>query len=134
MIVHVDWTGGTSYTAQIPSQGSLTFDSEAGPTPMEALLCSLAACTAMDVVSILEKMRQVVTDYRVEAKGERPPKGTFPRPFTSIAVKHILTGVDLDPLAVERAVRLSEDKYCSVSQTLAKGVEITSEWTILQSP
>lgn len=133
MIVHVDWTGGTGYTAEVPSRGTLTFDTETGPTPMEALLCSLAACTAMDVVSILEKMRQVVTDYRVEATGDRPPKGTFPRPFTTIAVKHILTGVDLDPHAVEKAVRLSEDKYCSVSQTLAKGVAITSEWTIVQS-
>jgi len=97
---------------------------------MEALLCSLAACTAMDVVLILEKKRQKVTRYRLEIVGERPPKGTYPRPFVTIKVKHLLTGENLDPMAVARAIELSDKKYCSVSMTLRAGVAMTSEWSI----
>jgi putative redox protein len=101
-----------------------------GPTPVEALLASVAACSAMDVISILEKKKQVVTSYRIEADGERGPQGQYPRPFLSMTVRHILKGENLDPVAVARAVQLSDEKYCTVLSTLRSSPKITSEWAI----
>jgi putative redox protein len=136
MTVGVQWKGGLSFDSEVPSGGKLAFDASPssggeGPTPMEVLLCAVAACSAMDVVSILEKKRQTVASYRVEVAGERPPEGVWPRPFTSIKVTHILSGEGLDPVAVARAVSLSDEKYCSVTATLRTTPEIVSEWKIL---
>lgn len=101
-----------------------------GPTPMEALLAAAAACSAMDVVSILEKKRQTVASYRIEIEGERGPEGEWPRPFTRLSVRHVLSGEGLDPVAVARAVELSDTKYCSVLATLRAAPEVTSSWAI----
>lgn len=101
-----------------------------GPTPLEAFQCSLAACSAMDVIIILQKKKQVVTSYRMEIEGERTPEGAFPRPFTSLTVRHYLKGENLDPAAVQRAVELSDEKYCSVAATLRANPTIASEWVI----
>ena len=120
---------------ETPTGGKLEFDGTAdhsgpGASPMEALLCSVAACTAIDVLSILEKKRQVVTGYRLEVTGDRPPDGVWPRPFTAITVRHVLKGENIDPVAVARAVELSDEKYCSVSATLRAGVSVTSAWEV----
>lgn len=101
-----------------------------GPTPMEALLGSLAACTAMDVVSILAKKRQKVEAYHLEIEGERTKEGEYPRPFMSFTIKHVLRGEGLSPEAVARAVELSDEKYCSVAATLRVQPKITTEWVI----
>ena len=101
-----------------------------GPSPVEALLASAAACCGMDVVSILEKKRQEVTAYRLEIDGVRAEPGTWPRPFLSITMRHIVTGEDLDPVAVARAVELSDEKYCTVVSTLRSQPEVQSLWTI----
>lgn len=101
-----------------------------GPTPIEALLSSIAACSAIDVVSILEKKRQKVTGYRVEVEGERVPQGTWPRPFLSITVRHIIKGENIDPAAVARAIELTDEKYCSVIATLRQAPKIESVWEI----
>lgn len=102
-----------------------------GPTPLEGFLGALAACAAMDVVSILAKKRQVVTGYRIEVDGDRTPPGSdYPRPYTALRVRHILRGENLDPDAVARAVQLSDEKYCSVSATLRFGPPVTSEWAL----
>jgi putative redox protein len=124
-----------SFDSEVPSGGTVRFDASpasggTGPTPMEVLLTTLAACAAMDVVSILEKKRQKVTSYRVEVEGERPPEGTWPRPYTRIKLRHVLTGEGLDPAAVARAVALSDEKYCSVTATLRSEPVIESEWAI----
>ena len=135
-MVQVDWKGGMAFEARAESGLGFSMDAYpedglgTGVTPMEALLGSLAACGAMDVISILEKKRQVVTSYRIEVEGERVPPGTWPRPYVSITVRHILTGVDLDAAAVERSVQLSDEKYCSVLATLRTGPKIVSEWRI----
>lgn len=125
------------FVAHPPSGFVFTMDADAefggkekGPMPMETLLCALAACTGMDVISILKKKRQSVTSYRIEVQGERPPQGQWPRPFTRIVVKHYVEGPDLDEEAVKRAVELSDEKYCSVSASLRSPVEIRSEWVV----
>lgn len=101
-----------------------------GPAPFEVFVCSLAACSAMDVISILKKKKQTVTAYRVEVDGERGPEGVYPRPYLNMTVKHILSGENLDPEAVKRAVELSDTKYCSVIATLRQSPTIVSEFEI----
>ena len=136
-MVKVNWVGGMAFEATPPSGNKILMDAypESGgtgnaPTPVEALLSSVAACTAMDVISILKKKRQVVTSYRVEIEGERAPEGEFPRPFLSMVVRHILAGENLDPEAVARSVELSDTKYCTVVATLRQAPAISSEWKI----
>ena len=93
-----------------------------GASPMEMLLIALGGCTGMDVVSILGKMRQDVTAYEIRVRGERAAE--HPKVYTDIEVEHIVTGRKLDPANVEKAIRLSEAKYCSVSNTLAKAANV----------
>lgn len=101
-----------------------------GPTPLETMLSGLAACSAMDVISILQKKRQKVTGYRVEVEGVRPEPGVYPRPFTQITVRHIVEGENLDDAAVAQAVKLSDEKYCSVIATFRANPEIRSVYEI----
>ena len=101
-----------------------------GPTPVETLLSAIAACSGMDVIAILEKKRQVVTGYRIEVDGDRPPPGNYPRPFSEIRVRHYVTGKNIDPAAVKRAVELSDDKYCTVITTLRAAPKVKSDWVI----
>lgn len=104
-----------------------------GPTPVEALLGSLAGCSAMDVISILRKKQQKVTSYRIEVGGERTEEGVYPRPYKSLWVKHILEGENLDSGAVERAVQLSDEKYCTVLATLRVAPSVESRWEIAET-
>lgn len=99
----------------------------AGPRPIELLLAGNAACTGMDVISILRKMRQPVEGYRVRVTGER--RDADPRIFTRIVIEHILRG-DLDEEKVAHAVQLSEEKYCSVSAMLRGVAQIEATWRI----
>lgn len=124
------------FDAEVPSGSGFTMDAypeeghqTKGPTPVEALLSSIAACSAMDVVNLLEKKRQKVESYRVEVEGDRVPPGTFPRPFLSIRVKHIVKG-DVDPEAMARAIELTDEKYCSVIATLRQAPKVESVWEI----
>jgi putative redox protein len=96
-----------------------------GPTPLENLLISIAGCMAMDVLSILEKKRQKVTGYRLEIDGDRPEPGTWPRPYTAIRIRHIVEGEGVELEAVNRAIQLSDEKYCSVLATLRAGATVT---------
>ncbi len=98
-------------------------------TPMELLLLALGGCTAVDVVSILEKKRAEVKDYRVEVRGQR--HGEHPRRFTRMEVHHVLRGGGLRERGVRQAIELSETKYCSVAATLGPGVEIASTFEIV---
>jgi putative redox protein len=97
-------------------------------TPMEHLLLAVAACTAIDVITILRKMKQELTAYRIEIHGERHPE--HPRRFTEVTIMHYLQGNNLDPKAVEKAVQLSDEKYCSASATLRLPTEVRSEFVI----
>jgi len=99
-------------------------------TPMELLLLALGGCTAVDVVSILKKKRERVTDYRVEVRGER--RAEHPRAYTRIEVRHVVRGHKISEKAVASAIELSETKYCSVAATLRPGVELVTSYEIIE--
>jgi putative redox protein len=124
MIAHSEWKGNGFFEGQSESGHTIDFDAGAehfaGPSPMEAVLMGLCACTSVDVVSILEKKRQPLTGLRVTAAAERAADP--PRVFTRIKLTYTVSG-ELNRKAVEDAVKLSKEKYCSVSQMLAKSVE-----------
>ncbi len=102
----------------------------AAPTPLEMLMIALGGCTAVDVIEILRKKRQEVTDYRVEVKGDR--RQEYPRSFTKLYVHHIVKGHDVLPEAVAQAVKLSDEKYCSVAATIRPGTEIVTSFEIIE--
>lgn len=100
-------------------------------TPLELLLIALGSCTAVDVISIMKKKREKVTDYRVEVRGTR--RAEHPRAFTHMEVKHIVRGHQISPKALAQAIELSETKYCSVAATLRPTAEITSSYEIIEA-
>lgn len=101
-----------------------------GPKPIELVAMGMAGCTAFDVITVLrQKRRQRVTGYevRVEAdQAERPPQV-----FTQVRVHHVVTGHEIDPAAVEEAIRLSEEKYCSVGAMLKLSAQLTTTYEIV---
>jgi putative redox protein len=99
-------------------------------TPMELLLLALGGCTGVDVISILKKKRQDVTDYRIEVHGDR--REEFPRAYTRLYVKHIVTGHGVSDAAVARAIELSDQKYCSVAATIRGAAEIVTSYEIIE--
>src|SRR5215204_2734288 len=119
-----------------PSGHALPLDTDSqrsvAASPVELLLVALGSCTATDVVSILAKKRQQVTNYTVEVTGQR--REEYPRSFTAMKVHHILTGRSISPRAVSHAIELSETKYCSVAATLRPTVEIQSTFEIIEEP
>jgi putative redox protein len=102
-----------------------------GVRPMEMLLLGMGGCTAFDVVSILKKSRQPITDCVAEIEAARAEQD--PKIFTRIHVHFIVTGTGLDDKRVARAVSLSADKYCSASIMLGKSAEITHDYEIREA-
>jgi putative redox protein len=117
------WTGDELvFEAEAGSGAGATIDSNEGPAgmgPMEMLLVSLAACTAMDVISILAKKRQPVAEYRVDARGEQ--RSDHPRTFSSIVIEHQVEGEGCTPEAVSRSIELSATRYCPVTAHVSAG-------------
>jgi putative redox protein len=101
---------------------------DAGFRPLELLLVGMAGCTAMDVISILSKKRLNVVSFEVNVRGERADE--HPRIYTDIAVEYVVRGTDIPAEAVERAIALSEEKYCSAAAMLRKAAKITSSYRI----
>lgn len=99
-------------------------------TPVELLLIALGSCTAVDVISIMRKKREQVTDYRVEVRGSR--RDEHPRSFTRMEVRHIVRGHNISAKALAQAIELSETKYCSVAATLRPTAEIVSSYEIIE--
>lgn len=127
MEAKVTWNEGLVFTGTADSGFTVRLDTkkdsggtESGLMPTELLAISLAGCTAMDVMSILQKKRQQVSAFEVLVHAVR--SADHPRKFLKMTVEYVVTGVDVDPVAVERAVQLSEDKYCSVHATLVGNV------------
>ena len=103
---------------------------ETGPRPLELLLIGLAGCSGMDVVSILQKKRQPFTGLQVKVTAERADE--HPRVYTHIHMEYVVTGQGVEPQAVERAIELSQTKYCPAAAMLSKAVEITTSYQIVQ--
>lgn len=128
MIAHSDWKHDNVYETVSESGRTITLDADAehthGPSPMEAILMALCSCTSVDVVEILRKKRQQLTGLRVSARAERAEDP--PRVFTRIMLTYAVRGT-LNRKAVEDAVSLSKNKYCSVSKMLEKAAVIDYE-------
>jgi putative redox protein len=118
-------SGGHSVVVDVPGAR----ESWTGMTPMELLLAALASCTGVDVVSILHKARQQITGVKVSVTGVQ--RDELPRAFTQIALHYEIRGHDIQRAVVERAIALSEEKYCSVAATIRGVATITTSFTIL---
>ena len=125
MIASAEWKQGMLFEGRTESGHSVTFDAApehtAGPSPMEAVLAALCACTSVDVVGILEKKREPITGLTVSANAEQAAEP--PRTFTRIHLTYRIRG-KVTQAAAEHAVELSKHKYCSVSRMLEKAVAI----------
>lgn len=118
--------GGSGFTIQ--------FGDPAGPemaSPMEVVAMASAACTAMDVIDILCKKKQAVTNFEVNVVGIR--QAEHPRKFTEIDLEYVVFGHNIDPKAVERSIELSLTKYCSVNQSFSKAVKIKNRYRIIET-
>lgn len=123
------WGGESAFLGRNLVGGSVqmgAFQGQPGISPMEMLLLGLAGCTGVDVVSILEKKRQRVNKFEVMVRGKRAE--AHPRVYTEIEVSYHLWGDHIDPRAVEQAIQLSEDKYCSASAMLSAVASIRSRY------
>lgn len=126
MQARVKWVEGLTFLGESSSGHQVLLDGNAGdkaPSPMEMVLMSVGGCSAIDVVSILQKGRHDIVDCEVKLTSERRTEA--PRLFTHINLHFIVTGKGLTDKAVERAVALSAEKYCSVALMLSKTVEVT---------
>lgn len=126
----IDWNGKAAFTGRADSGHHIAIDGppalggeNAGLRPMELILLGVGSCSAMDVIHILRKARQAVSDCHVEIDGTRAD--TDPKVFTDIHLHFVVTGHDLSEHHVARAVRLSAEKYCSASIMLSASVNIT---------
>lgn len=128
MIAHSEWKHGEVFQGITESGNTITLDGDSahthGPSPMETVLMALCSCTSVDVVSILKKKRQELTGLRVTATAKQAE--TPPRVFTHIMLTYAVRG-KLSRKAVEDAVSLSKNKYCSVSKMLEKAATIEYE-------
>lgn len=135
MHVSVKWIDGVSFVGESETGHAVVMDGapenggrNIGMRPMEMLLIGMGGCTSFDVVTILKKARQQVIDCVAEITAERAAE--IPKVFTKIHVHFVVTGDNLNPAQVERAVKLSAEKYCSASIMLSKSVEITHGFEI----
>lgn len=132
--IKASWVGGLAFECSNQVGQGLLIDSPIaeggprGPSPMQLVLMGLAGCTAMDVISILQKMRQAVSSFEVNVLGERASE--HPKYFTDIELEFVFRGRGVSPEAVERAIELSETKYCSASANLKPTSRIVTRYRI----
>lgn len=131
----VRWIDGMQMVGEAGSGHSLVMDGsreiggrDTGFRPMELLLVGMGGCTAIDVVSILQKGRHQVTGCDIELAGVRAE--SEPKVYTGITVHYVITGKSIPEVAVQRAIQLSEEKYCSAAAMLGKTATITSTYEI----
>jgi len=133
----VKWLDHMSFVGESESGHSVVMDGppesggrNMGVRPMEMVLLGMGGCTAFDVVMILQRQRQAITDCHVELSAERADK--VPKVFTRIHAHYVVKGKDLDAKKVARAVDMTAEKYCSVSIMLAKSVDVTHDFEIVE--
>ncbi|HEY4697938.1 MAG TPA: OsmC family protein [Gallionella sp.] len=137
MKARVKWVEQASFLGETESNHAVLMDGpptaggrNLGPRPMEMLLLGTGGCTAFDVVSILKKSRQAISDCHVELDAERAE--TDPKVFTRIHMHFVVKGKDIKPEAVEKAIKLSAEKYCSASIMLGQTAAITHDFEVIQ--
>lgn len=137
MYAQVDWHHGLSFTGTADSGFTVNLGGkkaaggdEDGFRPLELFLVGLGGCTGMDVISILRKKRQDVTDFRVSVSAETAAE--HPHVFTSIQIHYTFEGHQIDSNAVERAILLSETKYCPAQAMLSQVAAIHSSYEIIE--
>jgi putative redox protein len=137
MRARIKWVEGVSFLGETESNHAVLMDGSPeyggrnlGPRPMELVLIGTGGCTAFDVVHILKKARQQITDCVAEIEAERADSD--PKVYTRIHFHFIVTGKDLKPEQVERALNLSAEKYCSASIMLGKTASITHDFEIVE--
>lgn len=135
MKARVKWIENAAFVGESESGHAFVIDGaqdgggrNLGPRPMEVVLLGTGACSAYDVVTILRKARQQIRDCHVEIDAERA--STDPKIFTRIHMHFVITGQDVSPEHVKRAVALSAEKYCSASIMLGKSAEMTHDFEI----
>lgn len=135
MKTRVKWVDGLMFVGESGSGHAIVMDGapehggrDLGVRPMEMLLLGLGGCTGIDVMLILKKGREAVTDCVVEIDAERAE--TDPKIFTRIHMHYVVEGADLSPAKVERAIALSAEKYCSATAMLGAAATITHDFQI----
>ncbi len=138
MKAKITWINGRAFLGESGSGHSIVMDGapeaggrNIGPRPMEMLLLGLGGCTAFDVVMILEKSRETVTGCEVELISERAKED--PKVFTHVKMIYTVTGKNVKPASVERAITLSTEKYCSASKMFESTAKIEHEWKIIEA-
>ena len=138
MKARIKWIENVAFVGETESGHALVMDGSAeaggrnlGPRPMETVLIGTGACSAYDVIHILKKGREQVTDCVVELLAERADSD--PKVFTKIHFHFVVTGKLLDHAKVARAIQLSAEKYCSASAMLAKTAAITHDFAVLEA-
>ena len=137
MKARVKWVEQASFLGETESSHAVLMDGpptaggrNLGPRPMEMLLLGTGGCTSFDVVSILRKSRQAISGCHVELEAERAE--TDPKVFTRIHMHFVVTGKNIKPEAVEKAIKLSAEKYCSASIMLGATAAITHDFEVIQ--
>lgn len=137
MEASVIWKQRLSFSGQAESGFTLPLGTDPavggdndGFRPMELIAIGLAGCTAMDVISILQKKRQEITSFEVHVRADRAQE--HPKVFTHILIEYRIEGRQVEPAAVERAIELSATKYCPAQAMLEKAVKIEHRYTINQ--
>jgi putative redox protein len=137
MKARIKWVDGMTFIGESESGHAVVMDASPevggrnlGPRPMEMLLLGTGGCSSIDVMMILKKSRQAVSDCYVEMSAERA--ATDPKVFTKIHMHFVVKGKDIKPEAVEKAVKLSAEKYCSASIMLGATAEMTHDFEVVQ--
>jgi putative redox protein len=136
--VSVRWMDGYTFLASNQKGYSILMDApvDEGDVPLsispaQTLLAALGGCTGIDVVSIMKKMRQNMTGLRIEVTGDRTPG--YPKYFKEIHVKYVVEGKGINKAALERAISLSEEKYCTVSNTVNGKAKVDWSYEIVET-
>lgn len=135
----IRWSAGRQFIGTDSNGHSIVMDASreyggegTGIRPVELVLQGLAGCTAMDVASILEKKRQDVRGIEINVSG-RQRVDEYPKIYTSIEMEYVITGYDVNPDAVARAIELSEEKYCSVRGMLGEATQVTTSYRVVEA-
>jgi putative redox protein len=129
--VNLDWVTKRQFILLDHNGFPIVMDNPNGVSASDLLPLSLIGCSSYDVVAILEKQRQKITKLAVSAESTRDPNPPFI--FRKIHIHYKISGPELDPIKIARAIELSEEKYCGVFATLKTAVEITSDFEILEA-